>query len=93
MAPLDPGAAIHWAKRPAYTVSLLSELSNLPRPEAHLALTSQLNELTKAQKTQRLQLIKGVTSRLFIATGAGQGEALEKRKKSHETSVGRRLQQ
>lgn len=91
MAPVDPGPAISWSRRPLYTTSLLAALSNLPRPDAHLLLSIHLAPLTKQERTKRLELLPGITSQVFTVAGAGAVEE-DKRRKSQQTSIGRRLQ-
>ncbi|ORY88520.1 hypothetical protein BCR35DRAFT_330054 [Leucosporidium creatinivorum] len=92
MAPVDPGAAVAWAKRPAYSDSLLSQLNLLPRDDAQLLLTMQLSELTQGFSKRRVRLLKELTPKLFVAGGEA-GAQKAKKEKSHEGSVSRRLQQ
>jgi hypothetical protein len=91
MAPVDPGASITWAKRPAYSDALLTQLNLLPRDDAQLLLTMQLSELTQTLSKRRLRLLKDLTPKLFIAGGEGAGKA--RKEKSQVGSVSRRLQQ
>lgn len=91
MAPVDPGAAIAWAKRPAFSDALLVQLNLLPRDDAQLLLTMHLTELTQTYSKRRVRLLKELTPKLFLAPGEGAVKA--RKEKSHEGSVGRRLQQ
>lgn len=91
MAPVNPGHAIQWQKRPAYTVNLLRELNSLPRDDAQLVLTLRLNTLHRQLAAKRRRLVRDLTAKLFDPSEQGGNDVTtQRRSKSHQNSVGGR---
>lgn len=83
MAPVDPGPSISWAKNPAYTVSLLTEIAALHRDVRHSLFQTGRSRST-VFKNIKSATCRRITPRVFTAQDdqariERQGEAVARR--------------